>query len=196
MSENVLVVTFEVTVKEEYAWDSMGRAKAEFAVPKGFLHAIDPGNIESAWVLIDDKLRPIRCAKEENEVVRMSLVHNEFDHDVLAMEEIIGRKWSGAEVTQTAFWSGRLCEASAADFALINRSKIRWHIGKEKKTNDTVIITRLIERFCHDLFKQFVSENITRRKLINAAKKKYFHGFKDDIWQAYAVGITYIDLNQ
>ena len=45
MSENVLVVTFEVTVKEEYAWDSMGRAKAEFAVPKGFLHAIDPGNI-------------------------------------------------------------------------------------------------------------------------------------------------------
>ena len=86
--------------------------------------AIDPGPAESAWVLMEN-LKIKECRKEINENVREGLFHDAWTHDVLAMEEVIGRKWAGREITDTAFWSGRLCEASASSFTLINRSNHR-----------------------------------------------------------------------
>jgi hypothetical protein len=156
--------------------------------------AIDPGPVESAWVMMEN-LKIVQSGKEECETLRKGLDHDYWDHDVLAMEEIVGRKWSGREVTDTAFWSGRLCEASAASFTLINRSKIRWHIGQDKRTTDSKIITKLIERFTPDIYQQFVDKELTRNKMINAAREKYFKGFTKDIWQAYALGVTWYDLN-
>jgi hypothetical protein len=166
--------------------------------------AIDPGPEESAYVLLEQGkrswkngiwLKILDCAKEDNELLRERLSYDEFGQDILAMEEIVGRKWSGREVTDTAFWSGRLCEAGCCSFVLINRSKIRWHIGKEKGTNDSKIITRLIERFCPDIFEKFTTGELTRNKMINAAREKYFKGFTEDIWQAFALGVTWYDLN-
>jgi len=156
--------------------------------------AIDPGPAESAWVLMEN-LKIKQSNKEANDDIRQSLEYDYWDHDILAMEEIVGRKWAGREITDSAFWSGRLCEASVASFTLINRSKIRWHIGQDKGTNDSKIITRLIERFTPDLYQQFVDKELTRNKMVNAAREKYFKGFVADIWQAYALGVTWYDLN-
>jgi hypothetical protein len=166
--------------------------------------SIDPGNIESAWVNFEKvkhsarhgiQFRILGCAKEENEKIREGLVHDEFNHDILVMEQIIGRKWSGKEVTDTAFWSGRLCEASQASFALVNRSKIRWHIGQEKKTTDAIVTRKLIERFCPDIYAKFEAKEISKHQMFNDAKDAFFHKFKDDIWQAFAAGVTWYDLN-
>lgn len=165
--------------------------------------AIDPGNVESAWVSFERVKRSINgtifrilgCAKEMNDTVLEGLKHDEFGHNILVMEEIIGRKWSGREVSETAFWSGRLCEASQADFALVNRSKIRWHIGQERKTTDATTTMKLIERFCPEIYSDFESGTLTRLKAINAAREKYFKQFKGDIWQAFAAGVTWYDLN-
>jgi hypothetical protein len=142
-----------------------------------------------------ENLKIKQSNKEENETLRKSLEHDFWDHDILAMEEIVGRKWAGREITDSAFWSGRLCEASAASFTLINRSKIRWHIGQTKTTTDSVIIRSLIKRFTPDIYQQFVDKELTQNKMINAAREEYFKGFIADIWQAYALGVTWYDLN-
>jgi hypothetical protein len=162
--------------------------------------SIDPGPAESAWVSFQDivnpsKFRILGCAKEENDKVRQALLHDEFEHDILVMEEIVGRKWSGREVTDTAFWSGRLCEASQASFSLINRSKVRWHIGQVKSATDSTVTMKLIERFCPTIYKQFIDKKISRHQMFVDAKTEYFYQFKDDIWQAFAAGVAWYDTN-
>jgi len=166
--------------------------------------AIDPGNIESAWVLFQKEKLSLRegvmfkifsCGKELNDEVLDKLAY-EMSYDALAMEEIVAYgKWSGREITDSAFWSGRFCQASTAPFTMINRSKVRWHLGGQKKVTDATIIERLIERFCPGLYSKYKAGDLTKMKMINASRDEYFENFHDDIWQAFALGVTWYDLN-
>ena len=165
--------------------------------------AIDPGNIKSAWVIFEKAklsfrdgiiFKIISCGKEPNEWVLSCF--DDFNIEVSVIEEMVAYgKWSGREVTDTAFWVGRFYEASHTDVFLINRPKIRWHIGGQKKVTDAIIIERLIERFCPVIYDNFVTGKLTKNKMINAAREEYFKGFHDDIWQAFALGVTWYDLN-
>jgi len=162
--------------------------------------AIDPGNIESGWVVFSTGMRRVSGSNFDiigsGKCKNVDLIYDigyEFPgYDILVMEEMVAYGKCGREVTDTAFWAGRLCQASTVDFRLVSRSKVRGHF--EART-DKDIIERLIERFCPELYAKFGSKELSRPKLINAAREEYFKTFKEDVWQAFALGVCWYDLN-
>jgi hypothetical protein len=154
--------------------------------------AIDPGQKESAWVLMKN-LSIHSCNIEDNEAIRKALDFDEWEQDIVALEYVVAYGRSGKEVSDTAFEAGRLVQASRSAFTGITRSKVRGHLCRGRGS-DSKVIEKLIERFTPDVFAKWVNNELTRNKMINAAREKYFHEFRADIWQAYALGVTYFDI--
>lgn len=155
--------------------------------------SIDPGPLVSAWVLSEDT-RIISSGLEPNEFIVKALDYDEYEQDILALEYAVAYGRSGKSVSDTAFESGRMVQASKSSYAPITRSKVRGHFCGSRGS-DAKVITALVERFTPDIFAKWVTGELTRNKMLMAAREKYFIGFKDDIWQAYAVGVAYYDLN-
>ena len=143
----------------------------------------------------DDVLRQIECLRT----------------GAIAIEEVVGRPGGGRSLTDTAFEAGRFFQAAHYNprikrIRLITRSKIRWHVIKDKRGGDSEIIEHLIDRYCPDLHTEYRrsaalkslggKSYMTRPKMINESKKMFFKDFKKDIWQAMAVAVTCLDLNE
>jgi len=155
--------------------------------------AIDPGPKESAWIKINMSLealyRPEMLGYSTNRVVRNLLKIEHYDR--LVIEECIARKWAGRSISDTAFEAGRFAECSTAGFKLISRSAVRGHLSP--RGNDSTIINKMVQNFEPELYDDMSFGRITRPKMLIEAKKRFFVGFHDDIWQAFALGVTYID---
>ena len=143
--------------------------------------AIDPGNIESAYCVIDaDTYKPVEFSKIENE--RIALGMRFADYDLLVIEMIASYGMPvGKEVFDTCVWIGQFKE-----IATMKNKKIEYIYRKDEKMNlcnsmkakDSNIRQALIDRF----------------GVVGTKKNPgWFYGFKKDIWQAYAVGVTYLD---
>lgn len=153
--------------------------------------AIDPGNEESAYCVIDVKtLRPVDFGKIENEELRHYIRQYQFSEEDRAAVEMIASYGMGvgAEVFDTARWIGRYEECLLRLLneppTLIYRMQEKMHICHNSKAKDTNIRIALIDRFAqHD------------KKAGKGTKKNpdWFYGFAADVWAAYAVGITYIE---
>src|SRR6476659_5030688 len=97
--------------------------------------AIDPGNVESAFCLIDilDR-KPIDFGKINNRHLRMAL-YDDLDWD-LAVIELIGHYGTGMpagqDVFDTCIWTGRFAEIIESKYgiepALIKRATIKAHL--------------------------------------------------------------------
>jgi hypothetical protein len=153
--------------------------------------AIDPGNVESAYVILDDNLKPIKFGKINNHDLLMDLATiSEFQQDkydfVIEMVASYGMA-VGAEVFETVYWIGRFYEVA---YGCKNRNRIyrkdeKMNLCNSMKANDSNIVQALIDRFAPN--------TPNKGKGIKKAPG-WFYGFKKDIWQAYAVGVTYHDL--
>ena len=154
------------------------------------LLAIDPGSSESAFVLMDQ----VTCHASEfgkipNEEMRSQLLRYRINTKQLAVEMIASYGMPvGKEVFETCVWIGRFLEImnlrSAHKVELIYRREEKMHICESQKANDATIRHALIDRFAkHDF------------KFGRGTKKNpdWFYGFKQDMWAAYAVGLTYIE---
>lgn len=159
--------------------------------------AIDPGSEESAYCVIDKLTYQISdFGKIKNESVTDILRKHQSANE-LAIEMIASYGMPvGKEVFETCVWIGRFIEiyksigdhystvCSDRSISLIYRSQVKMNICHSHKANDSTIRRALIDRFAiHD------TKNGKGTKL----SKDWFYGFKSDIWQAYAVGVTYID---
>lgn len=158
--------------------------------------AIDPGPTHSAWVLVDPVgYKPLAFAKNENTSVRRTVRSADYDH--LVIEEAISRRYSGRSVSDTAFEAGRFAECSSITsgpyFHLVSRSKVRGHICKGRG-NDSKVIEGLICMFEPKIYYGWQAKNVSRRVMINQSKKGFFKGFKADIWQAFALAVTFINI--
>ena len=154
--------------------------------------AIDPGNEESAYCVIDgETLEPLEFDKVSNEellsIVREFVVPQQAP-DVVVIERVASYGMAvGKEVFQTCEWLGRYTEAAAQNevpVAYVYRKDEKLHICQDMRANDANIRRALIDRFAkHDL------------KSGKGTKKKpdWFYGFRADIWAAYAVAITWAE---
>lgn len=148
--------------------------------------AIDPGNIESAYVLMNDSYEIFQFGKIGNE--NMFEIIEETMPDIVVIEMVASYGMAvGESVFETVFWIGRFYEASIREWSGCNRvyrKDVKMNLCGQTRAKDSNIRQALIDRFAkHD------SKNGKGTK----KNPDWFYGFKADIWQAYAVGVTYID---
>ena len=153
---------------------------------------IDPGNIESAYCIIDgDDLRPLEFAKVENESLRDYLRAAKFDEQDRGAIEMVASYGMpvGREVFDTCRWIGRYEEILMRKLyvppALVYRQQEKLHICHDSRAKDTNIRHALIDRFAkHDL------------KNGKGTKKDpdWFYGFSgSDMFAAYAVALVFTE---
>ena len=140
--------------------------------------AIDPGNTESAYVLISDNYDILEFNKVTNEFL-LNRVQDQYGQFTLVIEMISSYGMPvGKEVFDTCVWIGRFMQASNCPVELIYRKDVKLHLCNSTKAKDSNVIQALKDRF---------GDKGT------AKAKGYFYGFKADVWQSFAVGITYLD---
>lgn len=149
--------------------------------------AIDPGNIQSAYCVIDtDTYKPLEFSKGKNEGLELGIYNqNTYKIDKLVIEMIASYGMPvGKEVFETCVWIGRFLELARMqniDTTYIYRKDEKMNICNSMKAKDSNIRQALIDRF---------GPVGTKRN------PGWFYGFKADIWSAYAVGITYLDMKK
>lgn len=154
--------------------------------------AIDPGNIESGYVVIDENLRPIESGKISNGELRKKIYKKKFEGDInkFCIEKVASYGMAvGASVFETCEWIGIFKEAIANSYMVmpkeIYRKDEKMNLCNSMKAKDSNIIQALIDRF---------APNTPNKGKGSKKEPGWFYGFKKDIWQAYAVGVTYYDM--
>ena len=146
--------------------------------------AIDPGNRQSAWCMIDgETLKPLSFGKEENQVVLDAVQHLSYDSVVIERVASYGMA-VGRDVFETCEWVGRFTQAASVPPDYVYRQEEKLHLCGDSRAKDTNIRRALIDRFAqHDI------------KNGKGTKKNpdWFYGFSADVWQAYAVAVTYVE---
>ncbi len=151
--------------------------------------AIDPANEKSAYVVIDGNLKPIKFGKIKNSELMEKIKKQDFEGcKVVAIEMIASYGMAvGQTVFDTCVWIGRFIEAAKAqgmEYELIYRKEVKMNLCNTMRANDSNIIQALVDRF---------APNVRNKGKGIKSDKGFFYGFRADIWQSYAVGVTYHD---
>lgn len=154
--------------------------------------SIDPGNIESAYCVIDKtNYKPIEFGKIKNEELREKLLDelHYYPIETLAIEMIASYGMAvGKEVFETCVWIGRFIESFKCPFTYyVYRKDEKMNLCGSMKAKDSNIRQALIDRFATFDFKNGKG---TKKQ------QDFFYGFSKDVWAAYAVGITWLDKQQ
>lgn len=154
--------------------------------------AIDPGPKESAYVVLDENLKPIEFGKIPNDELNEKINAGEFNKcEHVAIEMIASYGMSvGKEVFDTCVWIGRFYESlnfmiAYCKPAYIYRKDEKMNLCHSMKANDATIKQALVDRFAY---------GVSNHGKGSKKEKGWFYGFKADVWAAYAVGVTYSDM--
>lgn len=152
------------------------------------IFAIDPGNVQSAYCVMDDKFNLISFAKLENNDVLKKLNEQCPFVDLVVIERLASYGMSvGRDVFETCEWVGRFTQASSVPVEYVYRRDEKLYICHDSRAKDTNIRKALIERFA-----QFDFKNGRGTK----KNPDYFYGVSKDCWAAIAVAVTHYDMKQ
>ena len=161
--------------------------------------AIDPGNEQSGVVLIRERdLKPIVAKKITNEELLDNLLMDRYERleeseciNHVAIEMIASYGMAvGQSVFETCVWIGRFIQALEDNYyndslKFIYRKDEKMNLCGSMKAKDSNIVQALIDRF---------APNTPNKGKGTKKEPGWFYGFKKDIWQAYAVAVTYHDI--
>jgi hypothetical protein len=155
------------------------------------LIAIDPGSKESAFVVWDGKRIWGRDLLENNSV--KSMLQTCFSsNEINAQYELVIEKVAcygmpvGESIFETVYWSGRFTEAFAGEAYRLPRKDVKMHLCGNVRAKDSNVTQALVDRFAP----------FEKNKGKGTKKSPgFFYRFKADIWQAFALAVTYWDLN-
>ena len=152
--------------------------------------AIDPGNVYSAYVIMGEDYKPTEFGKIENYLfeglISACINHGDVEHVVIEMVASYGMA-VGQTVFDTCVWIGRFkenAEYNVVDNSLMFRKDVKMNLCGQTRAKDSNIIQALIDRFAY---------GVPNRGKGYKKGPGWFYGFKADIWQAYALGVTYMD---
>ena len=157
--------------------------------------AIDPGNTESGYVVIDSTTcQPVDIGKIPNDSLRNRLILGLLDNvDRVAIEQIghygTGMP-AGRDVFDTCRWIGRfeqIIEDRGVVPDLVLRAKVKTHVCGTPKAKDSNITQALIDRF---------ASGVGNHGKGSKADPGFFYGFKADIWQAMALAVYVADTTE
>ena len=147
--------------------------------------AIDPGPVESAWVIINEACYPITFGKEPNELVRRILETALHAYDKVVIEMVASYGMPvGAEVFETCVEIGRMVEVSPRPVELVYRREVKRHHCGSVAAKDSNITQSLVDRF---------AKGQPNRGKGTKNAPGWFHGFAADVWQAYALAVYAAD---
>lgn len=154
----------------------------------GNILAMDPGNQESGIVLIGADYRPFKAIKAPNEYLLDQITFHSRDFDEVVIEMVASYGMAvGATVFETCVWIGRF-EQRLRDFGKtvvrIPRHRVKMNLCHKSTAKDSNITQALVDRF---------APNEPNKGKGTKKAPGFFYGFKKDIWQAYALGVTYLD---
>ena len=149
--------------------------------------AIDPGNIESAYIVLTENEDIVEFGKVKNEELRQIILNQPdpvlYLDTYFAIEHIASYGMPvGKEVFDTCIWIGRFSEIIEHNYATpptpIYRKDVKMHLCHSMKAKDANIRQALMDRF---------GSPGTKKK----PGKTY--GISKDLWAAFGVAITYLD---
>jgi len=150
--------------------------------------AIDPGSTQSAYVIWDG-IKIIEKEIIRNQALLFLLIKMSKNKSLwdtpLVIEQIKSYGMAvGATVFDTVFWSGRFYQVWKSDRHLMPRLEVKKHICHNGLAKDSNITQALIDRFAYGV-----------RNKGKGVKKDpgFFYGFSKDIWQAFALAVTWFD---
>jgi hypothetical protein len=151
--------------------------------------AIDPGSEESAYVVTDQNLRTLESGKICNDLLRRLLRGIMWANkvEIVAIEMVTSYGMPvGAEVFQTCVWTGRFIEQlhERVPVLAIPRRDVKTHICQSARAKDSNIRQALVDRFAAGMPNG--GKGTTKHP-------GWFHGFRADIWQAYALAVYVVD---
>lgn len=162
------------------------------AVPdRPYLLALDPGNIESGWVVIDRATaRPMQFGKTENRtLLEMFRDGDDTLVSTVAIEMIKSYGMPvGEEIFETCVWIGKFEETFERNYGLtpvrVGRKEAALHHCHSPKAGDANVKQALIDRF---------APGVRNHGKGLKAEPGWFYGFFLDVWAAYSVGIYVLD---
>ena len=139
--------------------------------------AIDPGPVESAFVIWDGATI---SSKNKLPNAQMAALIDIRKSDCVAVCEMIACYGMavGAEVFETCVWIGRYIERVDGNMERITRGKVKMHLCHSMKAKDSNIRQALIDRFGAPGTKKIPGLTF---------------GLAGDMWAAFAVAVTYYD---
>lgn len=155
-----------------------------------YLLAIDPGSKESGYVVVEHDKNEIIGVIDKGKVdnSRLYKVIAECEGGNMAIEMIASYGMAvGKSVFDTCVWIGRFLEWAdkwELKYQYVYRKDEKMALCNSMKAKDSNIKQSLIDRYAPD------TSNHGK-----GTKKEpgFFYGFKADIWQAFAVAVTYFD---
>lgn len=154
--------------------------------------AIDPGNVQSGFCLLNEyNAYPVNVGKKPNAEVReyLNYIYHTMKIDGIAIENVESYGMPvGREVFDTCIEIGRLTQLAEQygwPVQYIYRHEEKLNLCNSARANDTTIKHALVDRFAPG------EPNYGKGTKKNPG---WFYGFSNDMWSAYAVGVTYIDL--
>lgn len=153
------------------------------------LLAIDPGNTESGYCLMDtETMQPIEFGKIPNKEME-DLISNMSGIGQIVIEKIASYGMAvGREVFDTCVEIGRMsmiAEMMRIPVGYVFRKDEKLTICGSPRANDSNIRRALIDRFAKHDFKNGKGTK---------SDPDWFYGFRADVWAAYAVGVTWREL--
>jgi hypothetical protein len=144
------------------------------------LLAIDPGNEESAYVILDGD-RLVEFAKVENDVLLARLPFFRDVADELAIEMIASYGMPvGREVFDTCVWIGRYVQAWDAPYTRVFRKDVKLCLCGQPRAKDGNIRQALIDRY-----------GGKDRAIGKKHSPGPLYGVSADVWAALAVAVTH-----
>lgn len=151
--------------------------------------AVDPGNEESAYALVDvDTRRPVEVRKVLNRhlLERMPRLADRAAFVAIEMVASYGMP-VGAEVFETCVWIGRfqqVAETAGTRVGLVYRRDVKLHLCGTSAAKDGNVIQALVDRF---------ARGQRNRGKGTKAEPGWFYGFAKDMWQAQALAVVVAD---
>lgn len=148
--------------------------------------AIDPGNVESAYALIDTTTRrPVEFGKIPNPLL-LDRLPNLAHGTVTAIEMVASYGMPvGREVFETCVWIGRYQQQISYRLPqLVYRQPVKLHHCNSARAKDSNIIQALVDRF---------ASGQPNKGKGTKADPGWFYGFAADVWQAYALAVYVAD---
>ncbi len=145
--------------------------------------AIDPGNIESAFVERTSDGQVISFGKYANDEMLALLRETNPAVCSLAIEMIASYGMPvGAEVFETCVWIGRFIQAWGAAFEFVYRREVKLHLCNSARAKDGNVRAALIDRY-----------GGKAKAIGKKAAPGPLFGISADVWSALAVAVTFAD---